>query len=80
MCLEELATEIFDPGERDPYMLFEHCVRAEWRDRIPAVCHDDGSARLQTIDSGSNPILYRLISSFYNISGIPLLCNTSGNY
>ncbi|GAA0002167.1 nodulation protein U [Bradyrhizobium diazoefficiens] len=49
ICLEDRAPEIFSPGTPDPYMLFDHQTRANWRDKIPAVVHLDGSARLQTI-------------------------------
>src|SRR4029453_9909798 len=51
MVLLERADEIFTGGPiPSPYMLFTHDVRPEWRERIPAVVHVDGSARIQTID------------------------------
>src|SRR5262249_49689667 len=49
ICLTEHAPEIFDPGVPDPYMLFDHHVREAWVDRIPAILHLDGTARLQTV-------------------------------
>jgi carbamoyltransferase len=80
ICLEEYGPDIFDPGSPDPYMLFEHRVRENWREKIPVVTHFDNTARLQTIDKTSNPIMYLLLHEFYLITGTPLLCNTSANF
>lgn len=79
MCIEERAQEIFDPGIPDPFMLFDHILRDSWEDRIPAIRHLDGSARLQTISSSDNPLVYRLLHEFEKHSGLPVLCNTSAN-
>ena len=79
MCLESDARAIFDPGLPDPYMLFEHRVRPAWKDRLPAIMHLDGTARLQTVTSESNPALAALLTEFRAQSGIPVLCNTSAN-
>lgn len=80
ICLEEYASEIFSPGGADPYMLYEHTVKPEWRKTIPGICHHDNSARLQTISEQGNPLLYELLSEYHAISGIPVLCNTSANF
>ncbi len=80
VCMEEDAPAIFAPGSPDPYMLFEHTVRAAWVEKIPAVCHLDGTARLQTVTKTQNPDLYDLLSEYKQLSGIPLLCNTSANH
>jgi carbamoyltransferase len=80
VCLESEASRVFDPGSIDPYMLFRHRVRTEWRDRVPAIVHLDNTARLQTIRCNQNPTLFRLLSEYYRLSGIPLLCNTSANF
>ncbi|MEZ2143366.1 nodulation protein NodU [Bradyrhizobium sp. DN5] len=79
ICLEDRAPEIFSPGTPDPYMLFDHQTRAEWRDKIPAVIHLDGSARLQTISRNSPHQIAALLVEFEQLTGIPLLCNTSAN-
>lgn len=80
LCLESRAHEIFDPGCRDPYMLFEHHVRGGWRERIPAIVHLDGTARLQTIEPRStNTAAGRILLEYERLSGIPVLCNTSAN-
>jgi carbamoyltransferase len=80
ICLEERASEIFDPGGRDPFMLFQHAVRPSWKGRIPAICHVDGTARLQTISEKDEPVLDELLRCYQQVSGIPVLCNTSANY
>ena len=80
VCTEEDAPQVFDPGTPDPYMLFEHRVRDVWRERIPAVCHLDGTARLQTVTRQQNPQLYDLLVQYKQLCGIPLLCNTSANH
>jgi carbamoyltransferase len=80
VCLEDAAPTVFLPGLPDPYMLFNHRVRAEWLPRIPAVCHVDGTARLQTVNVDQSPELVELLRAYRDISGIPLLCNTSANF
>lgn len=79
ICLEEAAPSIFDPGTPDPYMLFDHYVRPAWADRIPAVLHLDGTARLQTIGAGE-AVLRAVLQAYRGASGIPVLCNTSANF
>ncbi|MCC8936995.1 nodulation protein NodU [Bradyrhizobium sp. Arg62] len=80
ICLEDRAPDIFSPGTPDPYMLFDHETRAEWRDKIPAVVHIDGSARLQTISRTSQHKVAELLVEYEKLTGIPLLCNTSANH
>ncbi len=80
LCLEEDAPTIFEPGCPDPYMLYDHNIRKEWLNKIPAVGHLDGSARLQTVSRQSNPCMYELLTEYKKITGIPVLCNTSANY
>ncbi|MYW89288.1 carbamoyltransferase [Amycolatopsis rubida] len=79
VCLENRAPEVFSPGTRDPYMLFDHFVRPEWQGKIPAVAHLDGSARLETVGA-DNPLLERLLTAYEARTGIPVLCNTSANH
>ncbi|WP_405888190.1 nodulation protein U [Streptomyces sp. NBC_01136] len=79
ICLEEFAPGIFSPGTPDPYMLFDHTVRDSWKDRVPAVCHLDGTARLQTVNRDENEAVFDLLTHYHDLSGIPLLCNTSAN-
>jgi carbamoyltransferase len=79
ICLESEAPDVFEPGTEDPYMLFVHQVRHGWRERVPAIVHVDGSARLQTVRAEQNPVVTRLLEEYRRVSGIPLLCNTSAN-
>jgi carbamoyltransferase len=79
ICLEHRSSEVFMPGGRDAYMLFDHRVRESWRSKVPAICHLDGSARLQTVSSSDEPVIFELLSEYEKRSGVPLLCNTSAN-
>ncbi|WP_329082492.1 carbamoyltransferase N-terminal domain-containing protein [Streptosporangium sp. NBC_01469] len=79
ICLTEHAPEIFDPGTPDPYMLFDHDVRPDWLDRVPAITHLDGTARLQTVSPQDDPVLAEILCAYHELSGIPILCNTSAN-
>lgn len=80
ICLESRADEVFAPGGRDPYMLFEHRLRGDWAQRIPGIIHLDGTARLQTVDpSTQNMAVARILLAYERLSGIPVLCNTSAN-
>ncbi len=54
-------------------------VRAEKRGVIPAVTHVDGSGRLQTVHRDTNPLYHRLISAFRDLTGVPIILNTSFN-
>ncbi|MGY4257892.1 carbamoyltransferase [Bradyrhizobium sp. USDA 4516] len=80
ICLEDRAPEFFSPGMPDRYMLFEHHTRDEQRNRIPAVVHLDGSARLQTVPRDSRHDVARLLVAYERLTGLPLLCNTSANH
>jgi len=74
------AAEVFSRGPiPSPYMLFVHDVQPEWRDRIPAVVHVDGTARIQTVDRGDEPLLARLLAEFERRTGLPAAVNTSFN-
>jgi carbamoyltransferase len=79
IVLAERAAEIFEGDEESPYMLVAKRVRPEWRDKIPAVVHVDGTARVQTIRPDQNERLYRLLKEFDAITGVPVLINTSFN-
>jgi carbamoyltransferase len=80
MVLADRAAEIFGRGPLpSPYMLFVHDVAPEWRDRLRAVTHVDGTARIQTVDSSSNPLVAELLAAFERRTGIPVVVNTSFN-
>ncbi|MCC5669474.1 hypothetical protein LC653_38000 [Nostoc sp. CHAB 5784] len=67
------------PDPESPYMLRVVKVRDEWRDRLQAVTHEDGTARVQTVDRKRNPHLHALLAAFAEITGVPILVNTSMN-
>jgi carbamoyltransferase len=79
IVLVERAKEIFEGEEDSPFMLIAKNVRTEWRDRIPAIVHVDGTARVQTVSEDTNPVLYRLLKEFEALTGVPVLINTSFN-
>jgi carbamoyltransferase len=80
MVLAERASAIFGRGPiPSPYMLFVHDVAREWRDRIPAVVHVDGTARVQTVDSETDPLVARMLARFESRTGLPVVINTSLN-
>ena len=75
--LEEYVSEYFEIDRSSPYMLI--VVPVKKPEKIPAVTHVDGTARLQTVNKDANPLYYDLISEFYKITGIPVIINTSMN-
>ncbi|MEV0272669.1 carbamoyltransferase C-terminal domain-containing protein [Hamadaea sp. NPDC050747] len=79
MVLASRAAEVFDGALPSPYMLFVHNVRAGWLDKIPAVTHVDGTARVQTVDPVQRPLMARVLSEFERRTGLPVLVNTSLN-
>jgi carbamoyltransferase len=79
IVLAERANEIFEGDEESPFMLLAKRVRPEWRDKIPAIVHVDGTARVQTVRQEHNERLYRLLKEFDSITGVPVLLNTSFN-
>ncbi|MFI6737615.1 carbamoyltransferase [Nonomuraea sp. NPDC050451] len=80
MVLESRAREIFGRGPvPSPYMLFVHDVRPEWRERIPAVVHVDGTARIQTVSPETDPLMAGVLERFEALSGLPVVVNTSLN-
>ena len=62
-----------------PHMTTAYRVRKEKFDLVPAVIHEDGTSRIQTVNQNNNIDLYNLISEFHNITGIPMVLNTSLN-
>lgn len=77
--LEERTGDWFTIDYPDPFMLKVYPVRPEQRDRIPAVTHIDGTGRLQTVSETHNPLYWSLIHKFEELSGVPMLLNTSFN-
>ena len=76
---EEDLTLCFEGHHPVPFMIAVYHVRPEWRDRLPAVTHEDGTGRVQTVRSDQNALLHALITAFHEKTGIPVLLNTSFN-
>jgi carbamoyltransferase len=77
--VEEEAGNWFSGARVAPYMLFVFDVKPEAADRIPAVRHVDGTARVQTVRRDQNPRYYGLLRAFQRRTGVPVLVNTSFN-
>tara|TARA_B110000971_G_scaffold178837_1_gene184879 strand:- start:163 stop:1905 length:1743 start_codon:yes stop_codon:yes gene_type:complete len=77
--LREAVSEWFEEDEDVPFMMQVYPIREEKRTVIPAVTHVDGSGRLQTVCQETNSRYYNLIKSFDNMTGVPMVLNTSFN-
>ncbi|HET9400566.1 MAG TPA: carbamoyltransferase C-terminal domain-containing protein [Candidatus Acidoferrales bacterium] len=77
--LEERTGEFFGCSKPSPFMTFAYSVRQEMRSAIPAPTHVDGTGRLQTVSRQANPRYWRLIHEFGELTGVPVVLNTSFN-
>jgi carbamoyltransferase len=77
--LHEFADAYFEHYQESPYMDKTLHIRQDKRQQIAAVCHVDGTGRLQTVKKEWNPRFYELIQCFYQLTEIPVLLNTSFN-
>ena len=77
--LAEAASEYFEKSHPSPFMTLAYPVRPEKRDKIPAPTHVDGTGRLQTVTREANPLYHALISAFRDLTGVPVVLNTSFN-
>ena len=77
--LREEVAEWFETDDDVPFMMKVFQIRTKYRDMIPAVIHVDGTGRLQTVHKETNPRYYRLIEHFRDLTGVPLVLNTSFN-
>jgi len=76
--LEEYAHEIFDmPVKKSQFMQF--VAKCKYPKKYPAICHVDGTSRVQTVSKDDNPGFYKLIKEFYKKTGCPMVLNTSLN-
>ena len=75
----EHVTEWFEQDDDVPFMMEVFQVREEKRAQIPATTHVDGSGRLQTVHKETNPRYHRLIECYRQITGVPIVLNTSFN-
>jgi carbamoyltransferase len=77
--LAESVGEWFEEDDAVPFMMQVFQIREQKRAQIPAVTHVDGSGRLQTVFRHTNSRYYRLIESFRDLTGVPMVLNTSFN-
>ena len=77
--LREHVAEWFEQDDDVPFMMKVFTFREDKRTLVPAVCHVNGSGRLQTVTAESNPLYYALIRKFHEKTGVPMLLNTSFN-
>ena len=81
--LHEKCSEYFVGMDQSPYMLFTTQVDSRFNNShhiaFPAITHVDGSARVQTVEPTTSPRFYNLLQSFYQLTGCPMLINTSFN-
>jgi carbamoyltransferase len=77
--LEEHCPTYFEFSGASPHMLYAAPVRPQWRERLAAITHVDGTARIQTVSRSDVPHLYSILEAFGARTGIPILVNTSFN-
>jgi len=75
----EKLTTCFHGAHEVPFMIIVYKVRPEWKERLAAVTHEDGTGRVQTVRREDNARYYDLIAEFEKRTGIPVLLNTSFN-
>ena len=77
--LRDAVKDWFETNDDVPFMMQVFKIRSEKRKEIPAVTHVDGTGRLQTVTWAGNPRYARLIEAFRELSGVPMVLNTSFN-
>jgi len=77
--LREYVAEWFEEDDDVPFMMKVFPILEHQREKIPAVCHVDGTGRLQTVHKATNPLYWQLIDTFRQKTGVPMLLNTSFN-
>jgi carbamoyltransferase len=80
--LAEEVEQVFEPlpaCRSLDYMIVTMTVRSDWRERVPAITHADATSRVQTVRRETAPNYHRIISKFYERTGVPLVVNTSFN-
>lgn len=75
----EIAPEILQTEHPSPYMTFAFQVAEQWKDRIPEVVHEDGTARTQIVHPDTNPRYYALLQALKEKRGHAVVLNTSLN-
>ena len=78
-ALLERAGDYFASDYPSPVMLLVFDVLEHRRAEVPAITHVDGTARVQTVSRAENPMYWELIKAFEEITGVPMVVNTSFN-
>lgn len=79
IVMEEEVNNWFESAYASPYMLHTFKIRESKQEKVPAIMHLDRSARVQTMGCKDNCMLYEVLNQFKEITGVPILCNTSLN-
>lgn len=79
VVMREFEQEYFELKQTSPYMLLAPKVSPKYASKIPSVVHVDQTARVQSVEAKENPFIYQIIKDFYELSGVPILLNTSFN-
>jgi carbamoyltransferase len=77
--LADKLSTCFQGDHESPYMIVVLKVRPEWKERLSAITHEDGTGRVQTVTRDANPLYHDLIAAFERATGTPVLLNTSFN-
>jgi carbamoyltransferase len=77
--IAEATGDFFENDYPSPFMVQAYRIKPSQRERIPAVTHEDGTGRLQTVEQYVNPLYWSLLKRFGEITGVPILINTSFN-
>ncbi len=77
--LVEATADYFETSHPDPFMMKVYPIKKDKQDDIPSVTHVDGTGRLQTVSKEDNPRYWKLINRFGELTGVPILLNTSFN-
>jgi carbamoyltransferase len=76
---EENTGDFFENSYPSPFMVCAYKIRPERRAEVPAITHNDGTGRLQTVAKDQNPLYWKLLTRFQELTGVPILLNTSFN-
>lgn len=76
---EDEQFKYFELEANSPYMLFTASVKKDYKEKLPGIAHVDGTARIEAISKDEDQFLFELLKKFKNVSGFPILLNTSFN-
>ena len=79
IILEDYVEEYFEEGFKSPYMLYSQTIKSEKINSIEAICHQDNTCRIQSVNKHLHPQITKLLEKYYEIDHLPILLNTSFN-